>query len=51
MGSPEAAAAQLAVQELHRGIEDRAQTEAEAGGLRAWWREGDGGIGGAAPSQ
>ena len=51
-----AAATQLAVQELHRGVEDRAQAEAETrrtGGTeeRPRWREGDRGVGGAAPAQ
>lgn len=52
-GSPEVAAAQLAVQKLHRGVEDRAQAEAEAGSTRAWrrWREGNRGVGGAASAQ
>lgn len=56
-GSAEAAAAtQLAVQELHRGVEDRAQAEAETRGTggteeRPRWREGDRGVGGAAPAQ
>lgn len=55
-GSPEAAAAaQLAVQELHGGVEDRAQAEAEArgpGSTRARRRrEDDRGVGGAAPAQ
>lgn len=48
-----AAAAQLAVQELHRGVEDWTQAEAKAGSTRArqqWW-EGDGGVGRAAPAQ
>ena len=44
------------MQELHRGVEDRAQAEAETrrtGGTeeRPRWREGDGGVGGAAPAQ
>lgn len=54
-GSPEpaaTAAAELAVQELHGGVEDRAQAETEARGVtRGGRREGDRGVGGAATAQ